>query len=140
MEFVFNVLVAASSPDLPLYSTANRIDSLFEWIVTDQWAVTKAFLILTAIGIAIRSRGVAEAGLCGVAVFAFTALMLQDKSIDAVTNIAGEVSIAGANMAYVKLMLVGSLMLFSLKYNPKGLLPEVPSRPARPTDSGGESE
>ena len=44
------------------------------------------------------------------------------------------------NMAYVKLMLVGSLMLFSLKYNPKGLLPEVPSRPARPTDSGGESE
>ena len=140
MEFVFNVLVAASSPDLPLYSTANRIDSLFEWIVTDQWAVTKAFLILTAIGIAIRSRGVAETGLCGVAVFAFTALMLQTKSIEEVTNLAGEVSIAGANMAYVKLMLVGSLMLFSLKYNPKGLLPEVPSRPARPTDSGGESE
>ncbi|MFL2493684.1 MAG: ABC transporter permease [Candidatus Thalassarchaeum sp.] len=140
MEFVFNVLVAASSPDLPLYSTADRIDSLFEWLVTDQWAVTKVFVILTAIGIAIRSRGVAETGLCGVAVFAFTALMLQDKSIDAVTNIAGEVSIAGANMAYVKLMLIGSLMLFSLKYNPKGLLPEVPSRPTRPTDSGGKSE
>ena len=35
MEFVFNVLVAASSPDLPLYTTANRIDSLFEWLVTD---------------------------------------------------------------------------------------------------------
>ena len=140
MEFVFNVLVAASSPDLPLYSTADRIDSLFERLVTDQWATTKAFLLLTAIGIAIRSRGIAETGICGSAVFAFTALMLQEKSIDVVTNLSGEVSIAGANMAYVKVMLVGALMLFSLKYNPRGLLPEVPSRPARPNDAGGESE
>ena len=140
MEFVFNVLVAASSPDLPLYTTANRVDSLFEWLVTDQWAATKAFLILTAIGIAIRSREIAETGICGSAIFAFTALMLQDKSIDAVTNLSGDVSIAGANMAYVKVMLVGCMMLFSLRYSPKGLLPEVPSRPVRPADSGGEPE
>jgi len=140
MEFVFNVLVAASSPDLPLYSTADRIDRLFEWLVTDQWAATKAFLVLTAIGIAIRSRGITETGICGSAVFAFTTLMMQDKSIDAVTNISGEVSIAGANMAYVKVMLVGALMLFSLKYNPKGLLPEVPSRPVRLAEAGGETE
>ena len=140
MEFVFNVLVAASSPDLPLYTTANRVDSLFEWLVTDQWAATKAFLILTGIGIAIRSRGIAETGICGSAIFAFTALMLQDKSIDAVTNLSGDVSIAGANMAYVKVMLVGCMMLFSLRYSPKGLLPEVPSRPVRPADSGGETE
>ena len=66
--------------------------------------------------------------------------MMQDKSIDAVTNISGEVSIAGANMAYVKVMLVGALMLFSLKYNPKGLLPEVPSRPVRLAEAGGETE
>lgn len=140
MEFVFNVLVAASSPDLPLYSTADRIDSLFNWLVTDQWAATKTFLVLTAIGIAIRSRGIAETGLCGSALFAFTTLIMQDKSIDVVTNLSGEVSIAGANMAYVKVMLVGALMLFSLKYNPKGLLPEVPSRPVRPIEAGGESE
>ncbi len=140
MEFVFNVLVAASSPDLPLYSTADRIDSLFEWLVTDQWAATKAFLILTAIGIALRSREIAETGICGSAIFAFTAFMMQDKSIEVVTNLSGDVSIAGANMAYVKVMLVGCLMLLSLRYSPKGLLPEVPSRPARPTDLGGESE
>ena len=140
MEFVFNVLVAASSPDLPLYSTAEKIDSLFGWLVTDQWAATKAFLILTAIGIAIRSREIAETGICGSAIFAFTAFMMQDKSIEVVTNLSGDVSIAGANMAYVKVMLVGCLMLFSLRYSPKGLLPEVPSRPARPNDSGGDSE
>jgi len=140
MEFVFNVLVAASSPDLPLYSTAEKIDSLYGWLVTDQWAATKAFLILTAIGIAIRSREIAEAGVCGSAIFAFTAFMMNDKSIEVVTNLSGDVSIAGANMAYVKVMLVGCLMLFSLRYSPKGLLPEVPSRPARPNDSGGDSE
>jgi len=49
-------------------------------------------------------------------------------------------------MAYVKLLLIGALMLFSLKYNPKGLLPEVPSRPLRPsehplnTESGGDTQ
>jgi hypothetical protein len=37
-----------------------------------------------------------------------------------------------ASMAYVKVFLIGCLILFSLKYNPKGLLPEVPSRPERP--------
>jgi len=38
-------------------------------------------------------------------------------------------------MLYVKLLLIGCLMLFSLKFNSKGLLPEVPVRPERP--SGG---
>ena len=49
-------------------------------------------------------------------------------------------------MADVKVMLVGSLMLFSLKYNPKGLLPEVPNRPNHPSgnavtqaESGGDA-
>jgi hypothetical protein len=32
-------------------------------------------------------------------------------------------------MAYVKVLLIGCLMLFSLKLNPKGLIPEVPFRP-----------
>jgi hypothetical protein len=36
-----------------------------------------------------------------------------------------------ADMAYVKVLLIGCLMLFSLKLNPKGLIPEVPFRPNR---------
>jgi len=146
MEFVFNVLVAAQSPEAPLYAISDRIDSLFGWLVNNQWEVTKVFLVISAIGLAIRSKGIFETGICGTALFAFTALMMQQKSIDVVTNLSGEVSIAGANMAYVKVMLVGSLMLFSLKYNPKGLLPEVPNRPNHPSgnavtqaESGGDA-
>ena len=138
MEFVFNVLVAASTPDLPLYTTAGRIDSLFAWVITDQWEVTRAFFLILVIGYAIRSRAVLEVGVCGTVLFAFTALVMGERSILEATDITGEVSIAGAGMAYVKLLLVGLLMLFSLKYNPRGLLPEVPSRPERPT--GGEFE
>ena len=138
MEFVFNVLVAASTPDLPLYTTAERIDSLFAWVITEQWEVTTAFLLLVIIGCIIRSRAVLEMGACGTILFAFTALVMGERSILEATDITGEVSISGAGMAYVKLLLVGLLMVFSLKYNPRGLLPEVPSRPERPT--GGEAE
>ncbi len=132
MEFVFNVLVAASSPDLPLYESANRIDSLFYWIVTEQWEVTKAFLVITAIGIAIRSQSVFETGLWGTAVFALTAVAMGESTHLFVTNMYGDISISGAPMTFVKMLLIGCLMLFSLKYNPSGLLPEVPSRPERP--------
>ncbi len=138
MEFVFNVLVAASTPDLPLYTTAERIDSLFAWVITEQWEVTTAFLLLFIIGCVIRSRAILEMGACGTILFAFTALVMGERSILEATDITGEVSISGAGMAYVKLLLVGLLMVFSLKYNPRGLLPEVPSRPERPT--GAEAE
>ena len=138
MEFVFNVLVAASTPDLPLYTTAERIDSLFAWVITEQWEVTTAFLLLFIIGCVIRSRAVLEMGACGTVLFAFTALVMGERSILEAADITGEVSISGAGMAYVKLLLVGLLMVFSLKYNPRGLLPEVPSRPERP--KGGEAE
>ena len=138
MEFLFNVLVAASTPDLPLYSTTHRIDSLFEWVITSQWEVTKTFLIIAMIGLAIRSKSVIDIGVWGTIVFAFTTIFMGEKSIEIATNFSGDVSILGPSMAYVKLLLVGCLMLFSLKYNPRGLLPEVPSRPARPI--GGESE
>ena len=43
-------------------------------------------------------------------------------------------------MAYVKVFLIGSLILLSLKFNPKGLLPEVPYRPERPNPVGQSSE
>ena len=136
MEFVFNVIVAASTPDLPLYTTADRIDRLFAWVITDQWEVTSVFLLILALGLGVRSRAVLEIGACGTILFAFTAIVMGERSIVEATDITGEVSIAGAGMAYVKLLLVGLLMIFSLKYNPRGLLPEVPSRPERPI--GGE--
>jgi ABC-type branched-subunit amino acid transport system permease subunit len=65
-------------------------------------------------------------------------MMDGERAIDSATNYAGEVSISGGSMVYVKLLLIGALMMFSLKYNPKGMLPEVPARPGRP--SGGDSE
>ena len=43
-------------------------------------------------------------------------------------------------MAYVKLMLIGLLIMLSLKFNAKGLLPEVPYRPERPNPVGQSSE
>ena len=39
-----------------------------------------------------------------------------------------------AQMTYIKLMLIGLLIMLSLKYNPKGLLPEVPYRPEHPKE------
>jgi hypothetical protein len=45
-----------------------------------------------------------------------------------------------AGMAYVKVLLVGVLIVFSLRYNPKGLLPEVPFRPEHPNASKGVEE
>ena len=134
MEFVFNVLVAGQgSADLPLHTTAARIDSLFEWLILSQWEVVTVFLAVSVVGFAIRSERILETGLAGVAVFSFTAIALGQRSIDE-SFFGGVVS---ADMLYFKLFLIGCLMLFSLKFNTKGLLPEVPVRPERPT--GGES-
>ena len=139
MEFVFNVLVAGQgSSDLPLHVTAERIDSLFEWLVRDSWAVVEVFIIIAIIGLLFDWKGIKTTGLSGAAVFTFTALVMGERSIEE-TFIGGDIV---TNMAYVKVLLVGSLILFSLKFNPKGLLPEVPSRPPKPalenpTQEGG---
>ena len=133
MEFVFNVLVAAQgSSDLPLHVTANRIDTLFEWIITNQWDVATIFAITALVGYITRSERVFDIGFSGATIFLFAALALGERSINE-SFFAGVVS---ADMVYVKLMLIGCLMLFSLKFNSKGLLPEVPIRPSRP--DGGE--
>jgi neutral amino acid transport system permease protein len=127
MEFVFNVLVAAQgSPDLPLYSTADKIDRLFQWLVMDQWEVTKIFIIILVLGIILRIRIISDIGMSGVFVFLFTLFMLGQRSIEESFNNG-----VSADMAYVKVLLIGSLMLFSLKLNPKGLIPEVPFRPVK---------
>ena len=133
MEFVFNVLVAAQgSSDLPLHVTADRIDTLFEWILTNQWDVATIFAITALVGYITRSERVFDIGFSGAVVFLFAALALGERSINE-SFFAGVVS---ADMVYIKLMLIGCLMLFSLKFNSKGLLPEVPIRPSRP--DGGE--
>ena len=126
MEFVFNVLVAAQgSPDLPLYTTADRIDRLFQWLVTNQWDATKIFIVIAIIGLLLRHRATIDIGISGVFIFLFTLIMMGERSID--ESFTG--GIIRADMAYVKVLLIGCLMLFSLKLNPKGLIPEVPFRP-----------
>ena len=126
MEFVFNVLVAAQgSPDLPLYSTADSIDRLFKWLVIDQLDATKVFGIILLIGLLLQHRSIIDIGISGVFIFLFSLLMLGERSID--ESFTG--GIIRADMAYVKVLLIGCLMLFSLKLNPKGLIPEVPFRP-----------
>ena len=126
MEFVFNVLVAAQgSPDLPLYSTADNIDRLFKWLVIDQLDAAKVFGIILLIGLLLQHRSIIDIGISGAFIFLFTLLMLGERSID--ESFTG--GIIRADMAYVKVLLIGCLMLFSLKLNPKGLIPEVPFRP-----------
>ena len=126
MEFVFNVLVAAQgSPDLPLYSTADSIDRLFKWLVIEQLDATKVFGIILLIGLLLQHRSIIDIGISGVFIFLFSLLMLGERSID--ESFTG--GIIRADMAYVKVFLIGCLMLFSLKLNPKGLIPEVPFRP-----------
>ena len=136
MEFVFNVLVAGQgSSDLPLHTTAGHIDSLFEWLVVDSWGVVMVFLVLALLGWLTGRAGLREVGFAGAVTFTFTGLMMGQRSID--ETFAGGLQ---ADMAYVKVLLIGFLILFSLKFNPKGLLPEVPSRPDRPqaVEAGGE--
>ena len=136
MEFVFNVLVAGQgSSDLPLHTTAGHIDSLFEWLVVDSWGVVMVFLVLALLGWITNRAGLREVGFAGAVTFTFTGLMMGQRSID--NAFSGNLQ---ADMAYVKVLLIGFLILFSLKFNPKGLLPEVPSRPDRPqaAEAGGE--
>jgi hypothetical protein len=142
MEFVFNVLVAGQgSSDLPLNETAAMIDHFFEWLVTgsELWfwphfTPLETFLTIGLIGLLINKWGMVETGLCGATVFFANWIFLGERSIDEAFN-SGTIL---ADMAYVKVLLIGLMIVFSLKYNPKGLLPEVPSRPPRLT--GGEAE
>jgi len=125
--------VGQGSPDLPLHTTADRIDSLFAWLVTSQWEVFRIFAIIALVGMATRSERLIDIGASGAAIFAFSAVALGQRSIDE-SYYGGVVT---ADMLYVKILLIGCLMLFSLKYNPKGLLPEVPVRPSRPEEVTG---
>ena len=134
MEFVFNVLVAAQgTTGLPLNDTADRIDSIFAMFVQEPQELAIVFALLALLGLLIKQPGIRELGFSGFIVMILSAILMDQRSISE-SFIGGTIM---ADMAYFKVLLIGSMIVLSLKYNPKGLLPEVPNRPERP--SGGES-
>ena len=134
MEFVFNVLVAAQgTTGLPLNDTADRIDSIFAMFVQEPQELAIFFALLALLGLLIKQPGIRELGLSGFIVMILSAILMDQRSISE-SFIGGTIM---ADMAYFKVLLIGLMIVMSLKYNPKGLLPEVPNRPERP--SGGES-
>ena len=71
-------------------------------------------------------------------IFIICGLLFDQRSIDLVfPPVLGGIR---TQMAYVKLMLIGLVIMLSLKYNSKGLLPEIPYRPDRPNPVGQSSE
>ncbi len=133
MEFLFNVLVAAQgTTGLPLNDTADRIDSIFAMFVNEPQELAIYFALVAVLGLLIKQPGIRELGFSGCIVMILSATLMDQRSIS--ESFIGGVLMA--DMAYFKVLLIGSMILLSLKYNPKGLLPEVPNRPERP--SGGE--
>jgi hypothetical protein len=135
MEFVFNVLVAAQgSSDLPLHEQADMIDDWFTWLVVDTVEVMWICLAIMVVAYLLRWRPIQETFMHFTIILALAALFFDQRSIDEVF-LNGEIR---AGMAYVKVLLVGLLLIFSLRFNPKGLLPEVPYRPDHPLRGGEE--
>ena len=126
MEFVFNVLVAAQgSSDLPLNEVAATMDGWFNWLVMEQ--VNAMWICFTIMILAhlVKWQSVRETSFWLTVIFALASFFFDERSIEEVFP-SGTIQ---AGMAYVKVLLVGLLIVFSLRYNPKGLLPEVPFRP-----------
>ena len=138
-QFFFNVLVAAQgSSSLPLSGTAKSIDSLFSWLISSPMEVALILMIVATIGMALSWWNLAEISFWISLVFIICEVLFDSRSIDLVfPSILGGVK---TQMAYVKVFLIGSLIVLSLKFNPKGLLPEVPYRPERPNPVGQSSE
>lgn len=132
MEFVFNVLVAAQgSSDLPLNEVAATMDGWFNWLVVEQ--VNAMWICFTIMILAhlVKWQSVRETSFWLTVIFALASFFFDERSIEEVFP-TGTIQ---AGMAYVKVLLVGLLIVFSLRYNPKGLLPEVPFRPDHPSAS-----
>ena len=135
MHFVFNVLVVAQgSTDLPLWETAEAIDKAFSWLILNSMEAAKALLALAVLAFFLRKSAMAEGSMYGALFLYMHHVVSSSESIK--ESFTG--SVIETNMAYVKVLLIGLLILYSLKFNPKGLLPEVPSRPDRPA-TGGDS-
>jgi branched-subunit amino acid ABC-type transport system permease component len=126
MEFVFNVLVAAQgSSDLPLNEVAATMDGWFNWLVIEQVAAMQICLVIMILAHLVKWVSVRETFFWLTIIFALASFFFDERSITEVFP-TGDIR---AGMAYVKVLLVGALIVFSLRYNPKGLLPEVPFRP-----------
>jgi neutral amino acid transport system permease protein len=137
MEFVFNVLVAAQgSSDLPLNEVAATMDGWFNWLVTEQVQVMWICLAITLLAHLVKWVSLRETFFWVTVIFAIASFFFDERSITEVFP-TGTIR---AGMAYVKVLLVGALIVFSLRYNPKGLLPEVPFRPEHPTANKGAEE
>ena len=132
-EFLFNVLVAAQgSSTLPLAGTASMINDKFIWIVTSPLEVAGIFLFLSIVMFLLRFNGSSETFFWFSLVFIICDQIFDQRSLDLVfPEVLGGIKV---QMTYVKLMLIGLLITLSLKYNPKGLLPEVPYRPTPPVE------
>ena len=133
-EFFFNVLVAAQgSSTLPLADTSSFIDEKFVWMVTSPLEVASIFFIISVALLFLRKYEFSEVFFWFSLIFIVCHFVFDDRSIDLVFPEAlGGIK---AQMTYIKLMLIGLLIMLSLKHNPKGLLPEVPYRPERPKEA-----
>jgi len=133
VDFVFNVLIAAQgSSSLPLAGTAKSIDALFVWLVADPLQPAVILMIFALLGMILRWWNLAEISFWFSIVFIICGFLFDQRSLDEVYPVfLGGIK---SNMSYLKIVLVGFVILISLKLNPKGLLPEVPYRPERPEE------
>ena len=138
-QFIFRVLdTGQSSADLPLHETAVFIDGIFRWLVVDYFEVVLVSIGIMIFGILFNKHNIFEIGLWGAFIFFIYGNLNSQYSVEESfmdINFDGSIDII-AEMAYVNVLLVGMVLLLSLKYNPKGLLPEIPNRPLRPDTDG----
>ena len=91
---------------------------------------------LLIIGYILGSKKLIDYGAIIAFTFTFAGIFLGPVSVSE-SFLYGEIS---ADMAFVKVLLVGCLIILSLKFNAKGILPEVPHRPPRvESNPGGEN-
>ena len=136
-NFVFGVLVAAQgSSSLPLHEQALFINEKYIWMITAPLEVAGIFLFFSVITFIFNKYNVAENLFWFSFIFIVCEVIFDPRSVGEVFPEAlGGVKI---QMNYLKLLLIGALITLSLKYNPKGLLPEVPYRPERPIGIGSD--
>ena len=134
-QYIFRVLATGqASSDLPLHDTALFIDEIFRWLVIDYYEVMLLFILLILLGTILQKQNISEIGFWGCISFFIYSNLTSDYSLSQSfrdVDFDGNYDII-SEMSYVNVLLVGFVLLFSLKYNPKGILPEVPNRPDRP--------
>jgi len=133
-DFFFNVLVAAQgSSSLPLVGLANSIDRVFSWMIQEPFQAAILLILIALLASIFRIKSITEASAWFSLTLVICGLVFDERSIDNVfPQIFGGIK---TQMAYVKVMLIGLLIISSLKFNAHGILPEVPYRPDRPKEA-----